>query len=204
MINLDEIKSLNSKELLDKLYGKELNTKKNILEYIELTRVLKEEGTPKELIDGTYNLISDSIDNMKVNAKPNTIMFLKNQLKGQLGRLATAKKENKDEMSFIKFFKEAYPEGKRNRNFTYVLMDDSKISAEQIWTTLTYINRKCIKGNLTLTNEQKKDIIYMIEKLVNKKDIKYINQVKSMNSFLKILNIKIVEVNNEFGVKEYR
>ena len=201
MFNLDELKNLNSKELLEKLHGKSLETKKDILEYIEKTRILKEEGVPQELIDDTYKLIDESIDSMKSKVKPNTIMFLKNNLKSSLGKLVKEKLENKTESTFIKFFKRAYPEGKRNRNFTYVLMDNSKISAEQIWTTLTYINRQYLKNNLTLSNSEKKEVIGMIQKMLDKKDIKYVNQIKSMDKFLKMLNVKIKEEKGTYKIK---
>lgn len=201
MITVDEIKDLNEKELLEKLYGKSLETKKDVLEYIELAKCLKQEGISEELIEGTYKLIDESIDNMKSKVKPNTIMFLKNQLKSALGKLIKKKEESKKETTFIKFFKRAYPEGKRNRNFTYVLMDNSKISAEQIWTTLTYINRQHLKDNLTLTNADKKEIVEMIQKMLDKRDIKYVNQVKSMDKLLKMLNVKIREDKGRFIVK---
>ena len=200
MLTTEEIKQLNEKELLEKLYGKELNTKNNILEYIELVKILKQEGIPQELIENTYELINTSINEMKSKVKPNTIMFLQNKLKDQFRKLIVIKHEQKVDNNFIKFFKRAYPEGKRNRNFTYVLIDNSKISAEQIWTTLTFINRGCIKQQLFITLDEKKDIIDMIEKLVAKKDIKYINQLKSMDKFLRILNIKIDEDKNGFKV----
>lgn len=199
MINIEEIKELNEKELLEKLFGKKLDTKNNILEYIDLVKILKQEGVPQELLEGTYNLINDSISEMKVKVKPNTIMFLQNKLKDQFRKVITIKKEVKVDSTFIKFFKRAYPEGKRNRNFTYVLIDESKASADQIWTTLTYINRGCIKQEIFLTNPEKNDIIVMIEKLVAKNDIKYINQVKSMDKLLRILNIKIKD--EKKGVK---
>lgn len=200
MLTIEEIKELNEKELLEKLYGKELNTKNNILEYIELVKILKQEGIQQELIENTYELINASIDEMKSKVKPNTIMFLQNKLKDQFRKLIVIKHEPKVDNNFIKFFKRAYPEGKRNRNFTYVLIDNSKISAEQIWTTLTFINRGCIKQQLFITLDEKKDIIEMIEKLVAKKDIKYINQLKSMDKLLRILNIKIGEDKNGFKV----
>lgn len=201
MFNLDELKNLNSKELLEKLHGKSLETKKDILEYIEKTRILKEEGVPQELIDDTYKLIDESIDSMKSRVKANTIMFLKNNLKSSLGKLVKGKLENKTESTFIKFFKRAYPEGKRNRNFTYVLMDNSNISSEQIWTTLTYINRQYLKKNLTLSNSEKKEVIGMIQKMLDKKDIKYVNQIKSMDKFLKMLNVKIKEEKGTYKIK---
>lgn len=199
MLNIEEIKELNEKELLEKIFGKKLDTKNNILEYIDLVKILKQEGVPQELLEGTYNLINDSISEMKVKVKPNTIMFLQNKLKDQFRKVITIKKEVKVDSTFIKFFKRAYPEGKRNRNFTYVLIDESKASADQIWTTLTYINRGCIKQEIFLTNPEKNDIIVMIEKLVAKNDIKYINQVKSMDKLLRILNIKIKD--EKKGVK---
>ena len=200
MITIEEIKELKEKELLQKLYGKELNTKNNILEYIDLIKVLKQEGVPQDLIEGTYKLINSSIEEMKSKVKPNTIMFLQNKLKDQFRKVMVIKQEQKVDNNFIKFFKRAYPQGKRNRNFTYVLIDNSKISAEQIWTTLTFINRGCIKQQLFITLDEKIDIIDAIEKLVAKKDIKYINQLKSMDKLLRILNIKISEDKNGFKV----
>ena len=95
MINLDELKLITSQELLEQLYGKNLETKKDVLEYIERTKILKGEGVPQELIDDTYKLIDESIDNIKSKVKPNTIMFLKNTLKSSLGKLVKEKKENK-------------------------------------------------------------------------------------------------------------
>ena len=200
MLTIEEIKELKEKELLQKLYGKELNTKNNILEYIDFVKILKQEGIPQELIEGTYELINSSIEEMKPKVKSNTIMFLQNKLKDQFRKVMVIKHEQKVDNNFIKFFKRAYPEGKRNRNFTYVLIDNSKISAEQIWTTLTFINRGCIKQQLFITLDEKIDIIDAIEKLVAKKDIKYINQLKSMDKLLRILNIKISEDKNGFKV----
>ena len=48
MINLDELKLITSQELLEQLYGKNLETKKDVLEYIERTKILKGEGVPQE------------------------------------------------------------------------------------------------------------------------------------------------------------
>ena len=201
MLSIEEINDLEEKELLEKLYGKKLDTKNNILEYIEISKILKQDGIPKEIIENTYHLINESIDKMKSKVKPNTIMFLQNKLKDQFRKVIIIKQEPKIDNTFIKFFKRAYPEGKRNRSFTYVLIDNSKISSEQIWTTLTYINRECIKQHLYLLSNEKKDIIDMMQKLIDKKDIKYINQMKSMDKLLRILNIKIVDDKNGFKIK---
>lgn len=201
MINIEEIKDLNAKGLLDKIYGKELNTKKTVLEYIELTKILKTEGVPRELIEETYALINDSIEAMKVNVKPNTIMHLKNQLRSQLGKLVKVKENKKEENEFIKYFKSAYPEGKRSRSFTYVMQDINQISAEQIWTTLTYMNRLFIKERKYFVPAEKKETIKMIQKMLDKGDIKYVNQMKSMDKFLRMLNVKIVEQKGKYKVK---
>jgi len=202
MLSIEEIKDLDEKELLEKLYGKKLDTKNNILEYIEISKILKQDGIQKEIIENTYDLINESIDNMKSKVKPNTVMFLQNKLKDQFRKVIIIKQEPKIDNTFIRFFKRAYPEGKRNRSFTYTLIDNSKISSEQIWTTLTYINRECIKQHLYLLSDEKKDIIDMMQKLINKKEIKYINQMKSMDKLLRILNIKIVDDKNGFKIKK--
>lgn len=194
------IKGLAGQEIWEKIYGKELNTKKNILEYIEMTRILKKDPDIFQ-IESTYNFIYKKIDDMADKIKPNTIMYLKNALKSQLGKFVYDK-DPKIENNFIKFFKEAYPEGHRRKDFTWVLMDLNKIALEQIWTTLTYINRECITNNRILSADDKKDIIEVTKKLVESQNIKYINNLKSLDKLNRILNIKIVENKNKFVIEE--
>lgn len=194
------IKGLDGQEIWEKIYGKELNSKKNILEYIEMTRILKKDPDIFQ-IESTYNFIYKKIDDMADKIKPNTIMYLKNALKSQLGKFVYDK-DPKIENNFIKFFKEAYPEGHRRKDFTWVLMDLNKIALEQIWTTLTYINRECITNNRILSADDKKDIIEVTKKLVQSQNIKYINNLKSLDKLNRILNIKIVENKNKFVIKE--
>lgn len=200
MLNVEELKDLNEIELLEKLSGKKLDTKNNILEYIEQVKVLKQEGVPQELIQNTYDLINEAINDMKPKVKANTVMFLQNKLKDQFRKLISLKQEKKVDSTFIKFFKRAYPEGKRNRNFTYVLIDENKASAEQLWDTIAYIHRGCIKQEIFLSNPEKNDIIVIVERLVAKNDIKYVNQIKSMDKLLKIINIKIKDEKKGFKV----
>lgn len=194
------IKGLDGQEIWEKIYGKELNSKKNILEYIEMTRILKKDPDIFQ-IESTYNFIYKKIDDMADKIKPNTIMYLKNALKSQLGKFVYDK-DPKIENNFIKFFKEAYPEGHRRKDFTWVLMDLNKIALEQIWTTLTYINRECITNNRILSADDKKDIIEVTKKLVQSQNIKYINNLKSLDKLNRILNIKIVENKNKFVIEE--
>lgn len=200
MNNNINLENLDAEQIHEKLYNKELNTKKNILEYIEITKALKNGNADVYQIETTYNFIYKSIDDMSDTIKANTIMYLKNNLKSQLGKYVTVK-DPKKENNFIKFFKEAYPEGHRRKDFTWVLMDINKIAEEQIWTTLTHINRECLTNNRVLTSQDKEDIIEMVQKLVNKNNLKYINQLKSLDKLLRILNIKIVSVKDIFKVK---
>lgn len=194
------LENLSAYEIWEKLYNKELNSKKNILEYIDITKILKKQNIEPEKIQETYNLIYDSIDKMAGEIKPNTIMYLQNELKAQLGKYVVIK-EPKVENSFIRFFKEAYPANTRRKDFTWVLMDINKIAEEQIWNTLIHINREYVGKRIRLSNEEKSDIIQMIEKLIKKNNIKYINQIKSLDKLLNNLNIKVVSDKDKFKIK---
>lgn len=200
LLNNIEFKKLTARETWERLYNKELNCKKNILEYIDITKVLKKENVNEEQIKDTYNYIYEHIEGLKDSVKPNTLMYLKNNLKSQLGKYVK-EKDPKPVNHFIEFFKEAYPEDTRRKDFTWVLMNINSISEEQIWTTLTYINRECLNNNLILNTSQKKDIIEMIEKLVSKNNIKYINNLRSLKQLTNILNISIVSVGEVFKVR---
>lgn len=191
------LEGLSAEELYRELYGKELNTKKNILEYIEITKILKKDPIDVDSIQDTYNFIYSSIEKLKASVKPNTIMYLQNQLKSQLGKYVV-NKEPKVENSFIEFFREAYPVGERRKDFTWVLMDINSITNEQIWTTLKYINRECLSNGLILVDEDIEDIIEVIKILVDRNDVKYINQVKSLDTLINELNIKILSKDNKF------
>lgn len=194
-----QLENLNGEEIWEKLYGKELNTKKNILEYIEITGMLIKENVDIYQIESTYNFIYRKIDDMRKSVKPNTIMFLQNKLKEKLGKYVSLK-DPKIQSTFIEFFKEAYPKGERRKDFTWVLIDINNISEEQIWHTLKYINRECMNEDLFLDDEEIEDIIDVIERLVSKNNIKYINDIKSLNTLNHILNIKIVQNNDKFKV----
>ena len=191
--------NLSGEEIWEKLYNKELTCKKNILEYIEMTRILIKEQVEVYQIESTYNFIYRSIDKMSDKVKPNTIMFLQNKLKAQLGKYVSVK-DPKIQSTFLEFFKEAYPKGERRKDFTWVLIDINNISEEQIWHTLTYINRECLEGFI-LDDDEINDIIEMIEKLISKNDIKHINDVRSLEILNNILNIKIVKEKDKYKVK---
>lgn len=199
LVNNNQFEELTAAEIWKKLYDKELNCKKHILEYIEITRVLKKENVSEDQIKDVYNYIYDHIEGLKDSIKPNTMLYLKNSLKSQLGKYVK-EKDPKPVNHFIEFFKKAYPENYRRKDFTWVLMDINSISEEQIWTTLTYINRECLNNNLSLNSNQKKDIVEVIEKSVSKNNIKYINNLRSLKQLTDKLNIYIVSVGEVFKV----
>lgn len=127
-------------------------------------------------------------------------MYLKNSLKSQLGKYVK-EKDLKPINHFIEFFKAAYPENSRRKDFTWVLMDVNSISEEQAWTTLTYINRECLSNYMKLSSAQKKDIIEVIKKLIAKGNVKFINNMKSLKQFTDILGINIINDGKGFKVK---
>lgn len=200
LIEKNQFEELTAFQIWARLYNKELNSKKNILEYIEITKLLKKENVRENQIQDTYKFIYEHIEGLKDSIKPNTMMFLKNTLKAQLGKYVE-QKDPKQVNHFIEFFKKAYPKDKRRKDFTRVLMDLNTISEEQIWTTIAYINRECLNGNIRLNSKQKKDIVEVIEKAVKKRNVKFINNLRSLNLLNDILHIRIISVGNEFRVK---
>lgn len=195
------LKELTGKEILDKLLGKDLNSKKNILEAIEIIKPLAKEGLESDKTQEIYTIIYKSIEEMNKVVKANTIMYLKNQLKSGLGKYV----ENKDPKEinyFLEFFKEAYPPNNRRVGYTRVINDFSKITYEQTWETLTFINRIVIKTKRRLGEEEKEDIIKNINNLLMSGKIEYINQVKSLEKLLNVLNVKVVNYKEGFKLKK--
>lgn len=195
-INLED---LDGNEILQAIYGKELNCKKNILEYISLIKDLKKYNLTGEQMQETYTLIYKGIDNMATIVKPNTIMFLKNDLKSNLAKYVKDR-DPKELNYFFEFFKSAYPPKMRKKDYTWTLMDINRITNEQIWHTLTYINAWCLDGN-RLSVDEKEDIIKMVDILVKSNKVKYINQIKSLEKLNKVLKLKIISKNNKFELK---
>jgi hypothetical protein len=203
ILNKDEIKNLTALQIWEKLYNKKLDCKKNILEYIDIIKVLKKDNVSEDQIKDTYNYIYKQIEGLNDSIKPNTMMYLKNNLKSQLGKYVK-EKDPKPVNHFIEFFKKAYPENVRRKEFTWAIMDINCISEDQVWTTLVYINRECLNNNLSLNLEQKKDISAVIEKSITKNNIKYINNVRTLKQLTDELNISIVSAGKEFKVRYNR
>lgn len=199
-LTINEINEISAEELLQRIYGKSLERKKTVLEYIEIVKVLRNPQVNKDKVQETYNLIYDSIDKMNGKVKTNTVIYLMNALKSQLGKFVSDK-DPKKEHGFIKYFKLAYPAKMRGKGFTRVLANINNITDEQIWNTITYINRGYIKREIYLTGEDKIAIKEMVEKLVEKSNIKYVNQVKSMEKLMSALDIKVINVDGKFKIK---
>ncbi|MEG1004048.1 MAG: hypothetical protein RSF37_11625 [Clostridium sp.] len=70
---------------LKDIYGKELNTKKNILDSIQVIKSKKDELNEEEMQE-LYTEVYNSIENMITVVKTNTIMYLKNNLKKELSK----------------------------------------------------------------------------------------------------------------------
>lgn len=202
VVDKNQFQELTASEIWEKLYNRKLDCKKHILEYIDITRVLKKGNASEDQIRETYNYIYEHIEGLKDSIKPNTMMYLKNGLKSQLGKYVK-EKDPKPVNHFIEFFEKAYPDNKRRKDFTWVLMDINSISEEQIWTTLTYINRECLNNNLILNSNQIKDIVEVIEKSVSKNNIKYINKLRSLKQLTDRLNIYIVSVGGVIKVRHH-
>lgn len=165
-----------------------LNTKKSILEYIAEAQKLGKEGIDPDRMAEIYKEIYDAIEAMSSNVKANTIVFLKNELKKGIGKYQPVDPDKKEDY-FMEFFKEAYPEGKRRKEYTYTLVDPSKITVDQILHTLKYIDGYC--KNNRISQDQKKSIIPMIERIARTDSLKHINQVRSMEYLRKAVRVRI-------------
>lgn len=185
---------LSGEEIFEKLEAKPLDTKKNILDYMDKVRALSKAGLSEEQTSECYEMIERGIQVMSEKVKPNTIVFLKNELKTKLGKFV--RPSDTRENAFLTFFKETYPDTKRTREYTWVLADLTKIKEQQILDTLKHINTYCL--NDKLSQGQKKDIYPMIERIVDTHNVRLINQVRSMEGLRKAFNIKIVEEKGKF------
>ncbi len=196
-LNLNE---LNPEQLLEAVHGQALTTKKSILEYIDKLKKLSKVGLEEALLKESYTLIEKAINDMSKQVKPNTIVFLKNELKTKLGKYSGVQlgREN----AFLKFFKQTYETAKKTKEYTWVLADLTKIREQQILDTLKTVNTYCFKNKLT--QGEKKDILPMIERIVDTQNVRYINQVRSMEGIRKAFRIKIVEDNQKFILIKFK
>ncbi|MEG1296437.1 MAG: hypothetical protein RSD02_08660 [Niameybacter sp.] len=173
---------------MEQIEKQPLNTKKAVLEAIEDARKQAKEGLLVEQVEQLYKEIYDAIEAMSVNVKSNTIVFLKTELNKTLIKYRPAEITQKVDY-FMEFFKQAYPEGKRRKDFTYTLVDPDKITADQIVETLKFVNAHC-KAN-KMTKEEKQAILPMIERVAKTDSLRHINQVRSMEYLRKAMHVRI-------------
>ena len=199
---VEQLQGCLAEEILEKLgEGKPLNTKKNILEYMDKVREVSKSGAlDQEQITASYQLIEKNIMAMSETVKPNTIVYLKNELKLKLGKFAkvTATKDN----AFIEFFKQTFADAIKTKEYTWVLADPTKIREQQILDTLKTINTYALKNKLTAS--EKKDIYPMIERIVDTQNVRLINQIRSMEGIRKAFRIKVVEEERRFKIIKIR
>ena len=202
MENLKEqsLKGLSPEELLSSVHGQALTTKKSILEYMDKLKKLSKTTLDEEQLKASYNLIEEAIKAMSEQVKPNTIVYLKNELKTKLGKYSGMQvgREN----AFLNFFKETYDTAKKTKEYTWVLADLTKIREQQILDTLKTINTYCFKNKLT--QGEKKDIYPMLERIVDTQNVRYINQLKSMEGIRKAFRIKVIEEEKKYKIMKLK
>lgn len=190
--------NLTAKEIFEKLEAKPLNTKKNILEYIDIVRKLAKNDLNEEQIKATYAFIDEHIEILGQNIKVNTMVYLKNELRNKLGKFTP---ENKgQDNAFLTFYKQAFANQVKTKEYTWALVDLSKLSEVSILETLKTINNHALRSKLT--GKEKEDIRPMIKRIVDTQNLKLINQIRSMEGIRKAFGIKIVEVNKRFEIKK--
>ncbi len=198
MENLKEqnLMGLSPEELLASIHGQALTTKKSILEYMDKLKRLSKTALDEKQLKESYNLIEEAIKAMSEQVKPNTIVYLKNELKTKLGKYSGMQvgREN----AFLNFFKETYDTAKKTKEYTWVLADLTKIREQQILDTLKTINTYCFKNKLT--QGEKKDIYPMLERIVDTQNVRYINQLRSMEGIRKAFRIKVIEEDQKFKI----
>lgn len=189
---------LSAEEIFKTLGGKPLQTKKSILEYIETIRKLAKSELTQEQVKESYLFIDVQIEALASDIKVNTMVYLKNELRNKLGKFAP---ENKSEDStFIKFYKQTFEDQVKTKEYTWALMDLSKLSEANIIETLKTINTYALKTKLT--SKEKEDIFPMIKRVVDSQNLRLINQLRSMEGLRNAFCIRIIEVNKRFEIKK--
>ena len=200
MNKVENLRELSPEELLEAVHGQALTTKKSILEYMDKVKKLSKEELDEAILKDSYTLIEKAINDMSDQVKSNTIVFLKNELKAKLGKYSGVQlgREN----AFINFFKQTYKDAKKTKEYTWALADPTKMREQQIIDTLKTVNAYCFKNKLT--QGEKKDILPMIDRVIDGQNVRYINQLRSMEGIRKAFRIKIVEEEQKFKIIKFK
>ncbi len=186
-----------AEEIFNTLEAKPLTTKKNILEYIERIRKLAKEGMQEAEVKKVYDWIETQIDAMGSEVKVNTLVYLKNELRNHLGKYTMS--SYGEENAFLRFYKKTFVNEVKTKEYTYALVDPSRISEMSILETLKTINTYGLKNKLTA--KEKEDIMPMIKRIVNTQKVRLINQLRSMEGIRKNFKIRVIEVNKRFEIR---
>ncbi len=190
---------LSAEELCNQLGGKALNTKKSILDYIETIRKLAKNDLSEEQIKETYELIDAHIEALGSGIKVNTMVYLKNELRNKLGKFSPENK--RQDNAFLAFYKKTFAKEVKTKEYTWTLIDLSRLSEKSILETLKSINTYALKNKLT--PKEKEDIMPMIKRMVDTQNLRLINQIRSMEGIRKAFRIRIIEVNQRFEIKKF-
>lgn len=190
-------KGYSAEEIFVALEAKPLTTKKNILEYIERIRKLAKDGMQEAEVKKVYDWIETQIDAMGSEVKVNTLVYLKNELRNHLGKYMIS--SYGEENAFLGFYKKTFANEVKTKEYTYALVDPSRISDISILETLKTINTYGLKNKLT--PKEKEDIMPMIKRIVSTQKVRLINQLRSMEGIRKNFNIRVVEVNKRFEIE---
>ena len=190
-------KGYSAEEIFAALEAKPLTTKKNILEYIERIRKLAKDGMQEAEVKKVYDWIETQIDAMGSEVKVNTLVYLKNELRNHLGKYMIS--SYGEENAFLGFYKKTFASEVKTKEYTYALVDPSRISDISILETLKTINTYGLKNKLT--PKEKEDIMPMIKRIVSTQKVRLINQLRSMEGIRKNFNIRVVEVNKRFEIE---
>lgn len=195
MANLYE--GYTAQDIFNALEAKPLNTKKNILEYIDQIRKLAKEDMQEAEVKKVYEWIEKQIEAMGQDIKINTMVYLKNELRTKLGKFATPTKG--EENAFVHFYKQTFANQVKIKEYTYALMDLSRLNEASVLETLKTINTYCLRNKLSA--KEKEDIMPMIKRIVDTQNLRLVNQVRSMEGIRKNFRIKIVEVNKRLVIQ---
>ena len=189
---------LSAEEIFKTLGGKPLTTKKSILEYIDTIKKLSKSDLTQEQVKESYLFIDVKIEALATEIKVNTMVYLKNELRNKLGKFAP---ENKSEdNAFLKFYKQTFENQVKTKEYTWALMDLSRLSETSILETLKTINTYSLKTKLT--PQEKEDIQPMIKRIVDTQNLRLINQLRSMEGIRKAFRIRVVENNKRYEMKK--
>lgn len=190
--------NLSAKGLFEELGGKPLTTKKNILEYIDTIRKLAKNELEAAQVKESYAFIDEQIEALGSEIKVNTMVYLKNELRNKLGKFTP---ENKSEdNAFLEFYKKTFENQVKTKEYTWAMVDLSRLSETSILETLKTINTYALKTKLS--PKEKEDILPMVKRIVDTQNLRLINQVRSMEGLRKAFRMKIVEVNKRFEMKK--